>query len=60
MNSLADENDSNGDDVLPRILGWIIKQFTLQVLEPICEAKIQKDSYGFIPNRSTIMPMRDY
>jgi len=31
----------------------IIQQCILQVLEPICEAKFHKHSYGFRPNRST-------
>ena len=31
----------------------IIQQCILQVIEPICEAKFHKHSYGFRPNRST-------
>jgi group II intron reverse transcriptase/maturase len=31
----------------------IIQQCMLQVLEPICEAKFHKHSYGFRPNRAT-------
>ena len=31
----------------------IIQQCIKQVLEPICEAKFHKHSYGFRPNRST-------
>jgi len=31
----------------------IIQQCILQVLEPICEAKFYKHSYGFRPNRAT-------
>lgn len=31
----------------------IIQQCILQVLEPICEAKFHKHSYGFRPNRAT-------
>ena len=31
----------------------IIQQCILQILEPICEAKFHKHSYGFRPNRST-------
>ena len=31
----------------------IIQQCIFQVLEPICEAKFHKHSYGFRPNRST-------
>lgn len=38
---------------IPCILDRIIQQCILQVLEPICEAKFHKHSYGFRPNRST-------
>lgn len=31
----------------------VIQQCIKQILEPICEAKFYKDSYGFRPNRST-------
>ena len=31
----------------------IVQQCIKQILEPICEAKFYKDSYGFRPNRST-------
>lgn len=31
----------------------LVQQCILQVLEPICEAKFYKHSYGFRPNRST-------
>jgi retron-type reverse transcriptase len=31
----------------------VIQQCILQVLEPICEAKFHKHSYGFRPNRAT-------
>lgn len=37
---------------IPCILDRIIQQCILQVLEPICEAKFHKHSYGFRPNRS--------
>lgn len=38
---------------IPTIWDRIIQQCILQVLEPICEAKFYKHSYGFRPNRST-------
>lgn len=38
---------------IPTILDRIIQQCILQILEPICEAKFYKHSYGFRPNRST-------
>jgi RNA-directed DNA polymerase len=38
---------------IPTIWDRIIQQCILQVLEPICEAKFHKHSYGFRPNRST-------
>ncbi len=38
---------------IPTIEDRIIQQCIKQVLEPICEAKFHKDSYGFRPNRST-------
>lgn len=37
---------------IPTIDDRIIQQCILQVLEPICEAKFYKHSYGFRPNRS--------
>ena len=37
---------------IPCVLDRIIQQCILQVLEPICEAKFHKHSYGFRPNRS--------
>jgi group II intron reverse transcriptase/maturase len=37
---------------IPSIWDRIIQQCILQVLEPICEAKFFKDSYGFRPNHS--------
>jgi len=37
---------------IPCIWDRIIQQSILQVLEPICEAKFSKNSYGFRPNRS--------
>jgi RNA-directed DNA polymerase len=38
---------------IPTIWDRILQQCILQVLEPICEAKFHKHSYGFRPNRST-------
>lgn len=38
---------------IPTIWDRILQQCMLQVLEPICEAKFHKHSYGFRPNRST-------
>ena len=38
---------------IPCIDDRIIQQCVKQVLEPICEAKFHKHSYGFRPNRST-------
>lgn len=38
---------------IPTIEDRLIQQCIKQVLEPICEAKFHKDSYGFRPNRST-------
>jgi group II intron reverse transcriptase/maturase len=38
---------------VPCIEDRIIQQCIKQVLEPICEAKFHKHSYGFRPNRST-------
>ena len=38
---------------IPTIEDRIIQQCILQVLEPICEAKFYKHSYGFRPCRST-------
>lgn len=38
---------------IPCIEDRIIQQCLKQVLEPICEAKFHKHSYGFRPNRST-------
>ncbi|WP_017826826.1 group II intron reverse transcriptase/maturase [Clostridium botulinum] len=38
---------------IPCIEDRIIQQCIRQVLEPICEAKFYKHSYGFRPNRST-------
>ena len=37
---------------IPTILDRLIQQCVLQVLEPICEAKLHDHSYGFRPNRS--------
>lgn len=38
---------------IPCIEDRVIQQCIKQVLEPICEAKFHKHSYGFRPNRST-------
>ena len=38
---------------IPCIDDRIIQQSIKQILEPICEAKFHKHSYGFRPNRST-------
>lgn len=38
---------------IPGIWERLMQQAILQVLEPICEAKFHKHSYGFRPNRST-------
>lgn len=38
---------------IPVIWERLMQQSILQVLEPICEAKFHKHSYGFRPNRST-------
>jgi len=38
---------------IPTIEDRLIQQCILQVLEPICEAKFHKHSYGFRPNRNT-------
>ena len=38
---------------IPTVLDRIVQQSVLQVMEPICEAKFYRHSYGFRPNRST-------
>ena len=38
---------------IPTIWDRLFQQCILQVIEPICEAKFYKHSYGFRPNRST-------
>jgi len=38
---------------IPTIIDRLIQQCILQILEPICEAKFFKHSYGFRPLRST-------
>lgn len=38
---------------IPTIWERLVQQSILQVLDPICEAKFHKHSYGFRPNRST-------
>ena len=38
---------------IPTIEDRLIEQCILQILEPICEGKFHKSSFGFRPNRST-------
>ncbi|PFT87494.1 group II intron reverse transcriptase/maturase [Bacillus thuringiensis] len=38
---------------IPTMWDRLFQQCILQILEPICEAKFYKHSYGFRPNRST-------
>jgi len=38
---------------IPAVIDRIVQQSVLQVMEPICEAKFYRHSYGFRPNRST-------
>ena len=38
---------------IPTIMDRLVQQCILQVLDPICEAKFHKHSYGFRPLRST-------
>lgn len=38
---------------IPTMRDRLIQQMILQVVEPICEAKFYKHSYGFRPNRAT-------
>lgn len=38
---------------IPTIEDRLIQQCILQILEPICEGKFHKSSFGFRPNRST-------
>ena len=38
---------------IPTVIDRIVQQSVLQVMEPICEAKFYRHSYGFRPNRST-------
>jgi len=38
---------------IPTVIDRVVQQSVLQVMEPICEAKFYKHSYGFRPNRST-------
>jgi RNA-directed DNA polymerase len=38
---------------IPTIWDRMVQQCILQILEPICEAKFHKHSYGFRPNRGT-------
>lgn len=44
---------------IPTIEDRIIQQSIKQVLEPICEAKFHKHSYGFRPNRSAHHGLRE-
>jgi group II intron reverse transcriptase/maturase len=37
---------------IPTVLDRIVQQCVLQVMEPVCEAKFYRNSYGFRPNRS--------
>ena len=37
---------------IPTVLDRIVQQCVLQVMEPICEAKFYRNSYGFRPNRN--------
>ena len=47
------ENGSKRPLGIPTIEDRLIQQCIKQVLEPICEAKFYKHSYGFRPNRGT-------
>lgn len=38
---------------IPTVIDRVVQQSVLQVMEPICEAKFYRHSYGFRPNRST-------
>lgn len=44
---------------IPSIWDRIIQQCILQIMEPICEAKFNKHSYGFRPNRSCENAIQD-
>lgn len=46
------ENGNKRPLGIPTIWDRIFQQCILQVLEPICEAKFHKHSYGFRPNRN--------
>ena len=37
---------------IPTVLDRIVQQCVLQVMEPVCEAKFHRYSYGFRPNRN--------
>lgn len=37
---------------IPTVLDRLVQQSILQVLEPVCESKFHRYSYGFRPNRS--------
>jgi len=37
---------------IPTVLDRMVQQSILQIMEPICEAKFYRNSYGFRPNRS--------
>ena len=38
---------------IPTVIDRVVQQSVLQVMEPICEARFYRHSYGFRPNRST-------
>lgn len=50
---ISKENGDKRPLGIPVIWERLMQQAILQVLEPICEAKFHKHSYGFRPNRST-------